>query len=401
IAARSCRATAGTASAWAWMTRRKWSPRCATPPRSTRGRRSWAGSRSASRRRATTCRTRRPSTPTRRPASIGWSRGRGPRWTPRRSSASPPRAGARSASWQREAAMKIARVEALHCDGGWRPWTFVRIETDSGLVGWGECSDNRSPYGIAGSVRDMADLLIGQDPRPVERLYWDMLRRMRQNYGGVSHKAMAGIELALWDIKAKSLGVPVYELFGGPMRDRMRLYWSHCGTTRARMGQSLGTPPLKSYDDVAALGREVVQRGFTALKTNMVIPGDPATVYFPGFASGINSTDGAPSVEILEAIDRLIGTFRQAVGPKVGLCLDLNYNFRTEGVLRIAKLLEKYDMQWVEYDNWDPDALLQIKQSTTTRLASCESLVSLRQYRPFLEKHAVDVAIIDVPWNGF
>jgi len=102
----------------------------------------------------------------------------------------------------------------------------------------------------------MADLLIGQDPRPVERLYWDMLRRMRQNSGGVSHKAMAGIELALWDIKAKALGVPVYELFGGPMRDRMRLYWSHCGTTRARMGQFLGTPPLKTYDDIAALGRE-------------------------------------------------------------------------------------------------------------------------------------------------
>ena len=297
--------------------------------------------------------------------------------------------------------MKIARVEALHCDGGWRPWTFVRLETDGGLVGWGECSDNRSPHGIAGSVRDVADLLIGQDPRPVERLYWDMLRRMRQNSGGVSHKAMAGIELALWDIKAKALGVPVYELFGGPMRDRMRLYWSHCGTTRARMGTFLGTPPLKTYDDIAALGREVVKRGFTALKTNMVIPGEPATVYFPGFASGINTTDGAPSVEILDAIDRLIGTFRAAVGPKVGLCLDLNYNFRTEGVLRIAKLLERYDMQWLEYDNWDPEALLQIKQSTSTRLASCESLVTLRQYRPFLERHAVDVAIIDVPWNGF
>ena len=202
-----------------------------------------------------------------------------------------------------------------------------------------------------------------------------MLRRVRQNSGGVSHKAMAGIELALWDLKAKALGVPVYELFGGPLRDRMRLYWSHCGTTRARMGSMLGTPPLKTYDDIAALGREVVSRGFTALKTNMVIPGDPATVYFPGFASGINTTDGAPTVEILDAIDRLIGTFRDAVGPKVGLCLDLNYNFRTEGVLRVAKLLEKYDMQWVEYDNWDADALLQIKQSTSTRLASCESLI--------------------------
>ena len=70
-------------------------------------------------------------------------------------------------------------------------------------------------------------------------------------------------------------------------------------------------------------------------------------------------------------------------------------------MLRVAKLLEKFDMQWVEYDNWDPQALLQIKQSTSTRLASCESLVSTRQYRPFLELHAVDVAIIDVPWNGF
>jgi len=167
--------------------------------------------------------------------------------------------------------MRIARVEALHCDGGWRPWTFVRLET-----------------GIAGCVRDLAELLIGQDPRPVERLYWDMLRRVRQNRGGVSHKAIAGIELAPWDLKAKALGVPVYELFGGPLRDRVRLYWSHCGTTRARMGSVLGKPPLKTYDDIAALGREVVARGFTALKTNMVIPGEPATVYFPGFASGMD-----------------------------------------------------------------------------------------------------------------
>lgn len=297
--------------------------------------------------------------------------------------------------------MRITKVEALHCDGGWRPWTFVKLSTDEGLVGWGECSDNRSPWGIAGSVRDLADLLVGQDPRPVERLYWDMLRRTRQNLGGVSHKAIAGIELALWDLKARALGVPVYELLGGPLRDRVRLYWSHCGTTRATLGHLLGTPPIRTWDDVAALGREVVRRGFTALKTNIVVPGEPASVYFPGFASGPNTTDGAPSVEVLGNIERLVGTFRDAVGPGVGLCLDLNYNFRTEGALRIAKLLEPFDLQWLEYDTWDPEALLQIKQSTSTRLASLESLVSTRQYRPFLERHAVDVAIIDVPWNGF
>src|SRR3989475_11569564 len=139
--------------------------------------------------------------------------------------------------------MKIARVEALHCDAGWRPWTFVRIETDDGLVGWGECSDNRSPHGLAGCVRDLADLLVGQDPRPVERIYWDMLRRVRQNSGGVSHKAMAGIELALWDIKAKALGVPVYELFGGPPRGPGGLYLSPRRAAPPRMGTAAGPAP--------------------------------------------------------------------------------------------------------------------------------------------------------------
>src|SRR6202035_164477 len=104
------------------------------------------------------------------------------------------------------------------------------------------------------------------------------------------------VELALWDIKAKALGVPVYELFGGPMRESMNLYWSHCGTTRARHAQRLGLPPLRTYDDIVALGREVVERGFGALKTNIVIPGEPASTYFPGFARGASTTDGVVTV---------------------------------------------------------------------------------------------------------
>jgi len=297
--------------------------------------------------------------------------------------------------------MKITRVQTFHCDAGWRPWTFVKVATDDGLVGWGECSDNRNPHGVAGCVRDFEPLLIGEDPRAVERLYWDMLRASRQNLGGVSHKAIAGIELALWDIKGKALGVPVYELLGGPVRDRVRLYWSHCGTTRARHGELLGLPPLRTYDDVVALGHEVVERGFTALKTNIVIPGDPASTYFPGFGRGINNTDGVATVEVLDFIERLIGAFAEGVGPKVQIALDLNYNVRTEGAIKIGRLLEPFNMQWIEYDTWDPEALLQIKQAIPHSLASCESLVSTRQYRPFLELHAMDTAIIDVPWNGF
>lgn len=297
--------------------------------------------------------------------------------------------------------MRITRVEPFHCDAGWRPWTFVKVETDEGLVGWGECSDTRNPLGVAGCVRDFQQLLVGEDPSAIERLYWDMLRAARQNLGGVSHKAIAGIELALWDIKGKALNVPVYALFGGPMRDRMQLYWSHCGTTRARHGQALGLPPLRSYDDIVALGREVVSRGFSALKTNIVVPGEPATTYFPGFGRGGGSTDGVVSVELLDCIERQIAAFAEGVGPKVQIALDLNYNFRPEGAIKIARLLEQFNMQWIEFDTWDPQALLQIKQSIPHSLASCESLVSTRQYRPFLELHAVDTAIIDVPWNGF
>jgi L-alanine-DL-glutamate epimerase-like enolase superfamily enzyme len=268
-------------------------------------------------------------------------------------------------------------------------------------VGWGECSDSRNPLGIAGCVRDFEPLLVGEDPRAVGRLYWDMLRSARQNLGGISHKAIAGIELALWDIKGKALGVPVYDLFGGPLRDRMRLYWSHCGTTRARHGAQLGLPPLRTYDDVVALGREVVARGFSALKTNIVIPGDPALTYFPGFDHGAGSMDGVVSVEVLDRIERLIAAFAEGVGPKVQIALDLNYNFRPEGAVKIGRLLERFNMQWIEFDTWDPRALLQIKESIPHSLASCESLVSTRQYRPFLELQAADTVIIDVPWNGF
>ena len=182
---------------------------------------------------------------------------------------------------------------------------------------------------------------------------------------------MAGIELALWDIKAQALGVSVCELSGGPMRDKIRLYWSHCGTSRARNYEMLGTPPLRSYDDITALGKEVVAAGFTALKTNIVIPGDPAYGLLAGLRRRrLGGRTASVTAQTLNQIERLIGTFREAVGPDVGIALDLNYNFRTDGVQRICKLLEQFNMQWVEYDNWDPVALRQIKDSTSTPIAS-------------------------------
>ncbi len=297
--------------------------------------------------------------------------------------------------------MKITNVETLICDAGWRPWSFVKIQTDDGITGYGECSDNRSPRATAGCVEDLRSLLLGQDPRPIEKLYWDMYRATRQSPGGIAAKAIAGIDTALWDIKAKALGVPVYELFGGPLRDQVRVYWSHCGTSRARNSKLLGTPPLRTLEDIANLGREVVSRGFTALKTNIVIPGDPPQVIMQGFGGGYGTTDQNVTPAILRAIVTLLVTFREAVGDEVDICLDLNFNFKTEGNLRIAKAVEPFNLLWLEIDTYDPDALLQVKQSTTTRICSGENLYTLRGYRPFFDKHAMDVAMIDVPWNGF
>ena len=297
--------------------------------------------------------------------------------------------------------MKITAIETFVVDAGWRPWQFVAVRTDAGITGYGECSDGRNPYGVVATVHDFEALLIGRDPRPVEMRYWDLYRASRQSRGGIAAKAIAGIELALWDIKAKALGVPVYELFGGPVRERQLVYWSHCGTSRARHADVIGVPPLRTMDDVARLGEEVVRRRFRALKTNIVFPGDPARVYFAGFGGGPGTTDQTITPEMLSHIEKLLGTFRRAVGPDVGIALDLNFNFKPEAARRICRVLEPLGMMWVEIDMYDERALREVKDATSIPICSGENLFGLRDYRPYFEARAMDVVMVDVPWNGF
>lgn len=297
--------------------------------------------------------------------------------------------------------MKITNIETFIVDAGWRPWIFVRVDTDAGISGWGECSDGRSPYGVTGTVRDLTPLLIGKDPRAYEMRFWDMLRGTRQSPGGIAAKAIAGVELALIDIKARALGISVVELFGGPTREQVRVYWSHCGTSRARNSDLLNTPPLRTMDDIAALGREVVEKGYTALKTNIVIPGDPASVYFGGFGGEPGTTDGVVSRQMLRHIETLIGTFRDAVGPDVDINLDLNFNFKPESCMRIARVLEQFDLLWLEIDMYEPDAIRQIKDATSTKICTGENLFYMREFIPYFQARSADVFMIDVPWNGF
>ena len=297
--------------------------------------------------------------------------------------------------------MKITNIESFVVDGGWRPWTFVKVETDEGVTGYGDCSDGRSPQGVVGVIEDLKPLLMGQDPRAYEMRFWDMIRGTRQSPGGIAAKAIAGIDCAIIDLKAKALGISVVELFGGPTRDQVRLYWSHCITSRARYQQALGTPPIRTMEDVAAVCREVVDRGFTALKTNIVLPGDPADVWFGGFGQGPGTTDQIAPRSLLSHIERYIGAIRDAVGPDFDINLDLNFNFKPESAMRIAQVLEQFDLLWLEIDMYDPESILRIKQSTSTKICTGENLYYMRDYLPYFERRAADVFMIDVPWNGF
>jgi galactonate dehydratase len=295
--------------------------------------------------------------------------------------------------------VKVARLETRFCDAGWRPWIFVRAETDDGLVGWAEVTDSHgSPHGLAGVVSDLAPLVVGRDPRPVERLYWELYRHTRQSPGSIVQKALAGIENVLLDLKAKALGVPVYELFGGPTIDAIPLYWSHCGTTRARAWEVTGTPKLASYDDVAALGSEVVAAGYSAFKTNIVVPGEEPQVLMPGFGSG-GGTQRAG--EIADALVALLQAFEQGTGGAARPIVDLNFNLDPEGVLRVARALEPFGLLWLELDLFDADALSLVRQRAPMPICSGENLYTGRGFRPFFEAGAFDVASVDVIWNGF
>ena len=296
--------------------------------------------------------------------------------------------------------MKVASLETLFCDAGWRPWIFLKATTDDGLVGWAEITDSHgSPRGLAGIVEDLAPVVVGRDARAGERLYWDLYRHTRQSPGSVVAKAIAGVENALLDLKAKALGIPVYELFGGPTRETIPLYWSHCGTTRARAWEVTSTPKLASYDDVTALGREVVERGYRAFKTNVVVPGEDPQVLMPGFGEG-GGTDSGP-MRSRDALVRLLEAFREGTGSAARPIVDLNFNLEPEGAVRVARALEPFDLLWLEIDLFDPAALAHVRHVAPMPICSGENLYGSRGFRPFLEAAGMDVASVDVIWNGF
>jgi L-alanine-DL-glutamate epimerase-like enolase superfamily enzyme len=297
--------------------------------------------------------------------------------------------------------MRITDLESLHVDAGGRNFDFLKISTDEGLVGWSEYNESFGGPGVSALIAHLAPLVVGKDPCAYESVVNFLGAARRPAGGGPMRQAIGAVENALLDIKAKALGIPVYELFGGPLRERIHLYWSHCGLYRVLWHEQMQIPPLRNLGDVVELGREVAASGFTALKTNVLMfDGDEARVYVPGFGSPEGYPDRNPDRSVIRALEELLAVLREGCGPDVEILVDLNFNFTTEGFLRVARAVESFDLFWLEIDTPDPAALRTVREGTTIPIASCECCYGRRAFRPFLEHGSLDVAMVDVPMNG-
>ena len=295
--------------------------------------------------------------------------------------------------------MKITDVEIFVVDGGRRPWLFSAVRTDAGITGYGEFGVGGAAGALVGLIEDFKPHVIGKDPEAIEKIYFDLYRLMRQAPGGLVSMGIAAIELACWDIKGKAMGVPVNNLLGGPYRDKQRVYWSHLASARAGDPTLEPDKPLKDWAAVAAAAQEAPERGYDAFKTNILWPGETPRAISQSRDG--KDHDQRADTDLVRHATKQIEVMRDAVGDDVDILLDINYNFKTEGAIRVARALEPYNLFWIEHDNEDPEALAQLKASTSTLLCSGEQHFTMREYLPYFELHAMDTVKLDVQWQGF
>jgi galactonate dehydratase len=162
--------------------------------------------------------------------------------------------------------MKITRIETHVCHARMRNWIFVKVLTDQdGLFGWGEATLEWHTRGVVGAIEDLSQMLLGEDPTRIEHL-WQMMFRQHfwHGHGIVRSTAIAGIDLALWDILGKVAGLPCAKLWGGPVRDHIRTY-CHLGGGRMEDFYETSAEDAKRFADLA---RAAVDDGFTALRVD-------------------------------------------------------------------------------------------------------------------------------------
>lgn len=298
--------------------------------------------------------------------------------------------------------MKITGFRQLHADFGWRTVSFLKVETDQGIVGWTEYYEGAGNIGLNALIAAHMEALKGSDPTQVEAILLRLQSKTLQAPGGVNQQAIGAINNALLDIKAKSMNLPVHALFGGAIRDRIPCYWSHFASYRVRYPQFVGESAPKTLDDLSRLAEVAASRGFTAVKTTAILP---ISGGFTNYRPTTGESSGFPALNLeprhVRGIVQVIQALKDGAGPDMGVAIDCNLFFKPEGFRQLAYALEPIGLYWLEIDNHDPEALAFIRQSTRIPIASLEHLYGRREYKPFLDKGAVDVAIIDPIWNGF
>jgi galactonate dehydratase len=293
----------------------------------------------------------------------------------------------------------VGVVEIHRCDAGWRNYHFVKVTTDDGVVGWSEFDEGFGSPGVGTIVAHLAPRVVGQSVARHQRVIGALYFATRPGAGSAVGEAIGAIENALLDAHARTLGVPCHELFGGKLRDRVRVYWSHAPTWRVVRPEFYGSS-ITDRAGLVALGEEVRDRGFTALKTNLFRTSDGRlSGWVPGFGRPYAPELVADRALQRDLVDHL-SALREGAGDDVDILLDLNFNFRTSGYLAILRAIRDQDLFWVEIDTDSPHALALLRQQSQHRISGCETLIGAAAFTPYLAAEAIDVAIIDGVWNG-
>lgn len=279
--------------------------------------------------------------------------------------------------------MKITGIETLVCHARMRNWIFVKIITDQpGLIGWGEATLEWHTRSVVGAVEDLSHLLLGEDPIRIEHL-WQMMWRQHfwHGTGIVRSTAIAGIDLALWDLAGKVYGVPCHRLWGGPVRDSIRLY-SHLGGGRM---EDFYDTPVDNAKRFGELAIEAVEEGYTAFKSMAVPPTMPL--------------EGNKPVRSAEAC---VHAMREAVGPDIDIMVDCHARPSPAMGLKFAKALEPYELYFLEEPCW-PESLAglsRINAAVTTPIATGERFTHLAAFRDLFAQEGCSVCQLDITHCG-
>jgi L-alanine-DL-glutamate epimerase-like enolase superfamily enzyme len=284
--------------------------------------------------------------------------------------------------------MKITAIRTAATRGhGMHLW--VRVETDEGISGLGECV--HGGHQAIAIIQYLGPKLIGRDPFQIDALF-EELRRSHVFDGGTAGAlitALTGIELALWDLKGKALGVPVYALLGGKFRDKIRVY-ADCQVE-----------PGMNFDEIRRVVEGVLERGFTALKIDVDIHAyGHAGSEVQGFTKDrFNYTAGQWEHERMVKLVEMVTT---AAGRDVAVAADVHTRLDVSSAIRLARDLEQFHLLWLEepVPPENIDAMREVKRATTTPICAGENLYLRHGFRELIEKQAVDIIMPDIPKCG-